>query len=180
MSLEEEIGSLKEEITFLIVGAENYGNVIIELLKILISKQFFCIYLTVNKPYETLISWLEKNNIQTDKLFFIDVTGSGGGTSERLTEKCLFLPSSEDLTCISIELIQAVEALKVERKVILFDSFSTFLIYNPLENMLKFIHFLIGRIRMLRVSLIILSLKEQTDVTTISQMTQFCDRVVKI
>jgi hypothetical protein len=48
------------------------------------------VYVTLNRPFSVLIKILEKNNINTDKLFFIDcITKTIGSESEE--KKCLFL-----------------------------------------------------------------------------------------
>ena len=80
-----------------------------------------------------------------------------------------------DVRDFGISITEAITALELKEKFIFFDSIDTLLIYNKEEVVLKFIHFLIGRIREWNVKGIIVTV-EKTEI--IPQLSEFCDKVI--
>lgn len=169
----------EQDIVLLITKPENYSKLILNLLNFLLVKmKLFGIYVTINKPFDSLSAWLEKNNIDVNKLFFIDAVTRTVAERSVLTEKCLFISSPTNLTDLSISLVQILKNPKPEKKFILLDSLSTLLIYNSPETVLQFVHFISSRIRMSRILGMFLCLEEEKSKKVISSLSQFCDKVV--
>ena len=104
-----------------VVNAKKYTEANIELLKILINeRKMLGIYLTINKPYVSIKKILEKNNIDTERIFFIDcITKTSGGNPE-ITENCLYIASPKNLTELGVALYQAMSAMKSKENKFLF------------------------------------------------------------
>jgi len=169
----------EQDIVLLISKPENYSKLILNLLNFfLVKMKLFGVYVTINKPFDSLRTWLEKNGIDVDKLFFIDAVTRTVSEKSMLTEKCLFISSPTNLTDLSISLTQILENPKPEKKFILIDSLSTLLVYNSSETVLQFVHFISSRIRMTRILGVFLCLEEEKSKKVISSLSQFCDKVI--
>ena len=182
-SLRSFIKNLKpKSVVLFIIDAEKYHEVHPLLLKIIIEEKCFAgIYITVNKPYKTLVNYLKENSIPTENIFFIDTISKFASEEVKITEDCLFIPSPSHLTDLGIALSQALEAMKHKKnKFIFLDSLSTLLIYNSFDVVAKFIHFIISRLRLLGLVGIILSIEKQIDRKMLNILIEMCDRVVEV
>lgn len=174
--------SPRGSVLLLLIDAENYTKINTLLLDVLINEQKLPgIYVTVNRPYTTLIRTLADKDIDTSRIFFIDMISQTVGEKFRDDYKnCVFISSPESLTELAIALGQAVQAIPEKNKFIFFDTLSTLLIYNHVGTVSKFIHFFSSKIRVWGVEGIILSLEKETDERLLSQLTQFSDDVLEI
>lgn len=172
----EKLKDLKQYVALATVGAKHYQKTNLEIIRHLINNENIPgVYVTLNKPFETMESILEKEKIDTKMIIFIDaVTKTAGGKIEK-TEKCLFIGAPDNLSDISIAMDQAVRALPSKNKFVFFDSLSTLLIYNDISTVARFIHFLAGKMRVWKVKGIIVSLRKEKDKELINELTQFCD-----
>ncbi|MEW5955463.1 MAG: ATPase domain-containing protein [Candidatus Micrarchaeota archaeon] len=136
------------------------------------------VYVTVNKPCDSLEAFFRKARIDLKKIFFLDlITLSSGGTAEK-KERRVFLESPRNLTEFSIALNELIAAIPAGKKFVVIDSFNTLLLYNDATTVMRFIHFLSGRLRTLGAHAVFLSAKEETDEKTIAQLNQFVEKVV--
>jgi KaiC/GvpD/RAD55 family RecA-like ATPase len=137
------------------------------------------VYVTLSRPYSVLIKILEKNNINTDKLFFIDCITKTIGT-ENEEKKCLFLENPQNLTNITIAIEEIISTIPSKNKSLFVDPLSTLLIYNQAETVSKFLHFLTGKIRILNLNGVLLSTEKEHDSEFADQMEQFVDKTVDL
>jgi KaiC/GvpD/RAD55 family RecA-like ATPase len=126
-----------------------------------------------------LIKILEKNNINTDKLFFIDCITKTLGL-EREEKKCLFLENPQNLTNIAIAIDEIMSAIPAKNKSLFVDPMSTLLIYNRVETVSKFLHVLTGKIRVLNLNGVLLSAEKELDPEFADQLEQFVDKTVDL
>ncbi|MFH1331792.1 MAG: ATPase domain-containing protein [archaeon] len=177
---DKEVKDLKEYIALATVDAENYQKTNLLLVKHLTKDEKIPgVYVTLNKPFEVMKKEFEKTGINTKLIIFIDaVTKTSGGKIEK-TKNCLFIGNPENLSDISLAMDQAVRALPGDGRFLFFDSLSTLLMYNQVETVARFIHFLAGKMRVWKVRGIIVSLKK-TDKELIDQLSQFCDVVIDL
>ena len=165
-----------------VVNAKKYTEVNIELLKILINEsKMFGIYVTINKPYVSIKKILEKNNIDTERIFFIDcITKTSGGNPE-ITENCLYIASPKNLTELGVALSQAMSAMKSkENKFLFLDSLSTLLIYNTAGTVAQFSHFLATKLRLFGLKGIFISIEKEMDEKMLLTLMKFCDEVITL
>lgn len=175
---DREVKDLKEYIALATVDAKNYQKTNLLLVKHLTkNKKIPGVYVTLNKPFEVMKKEFQKTGIDTRLIIFIDaVTKTSGGKTEK-TKSCLFIGNPENLSDISMAMDQAVRALPGKERFLFFDSLSTLLMYNRIETVARFIHFLAGKMRVWKVKGIIISL-EKTNTELIEELSQFCDVVI--
>jgi KaiC/GvpD/RAD55 family RecA-like ATPase len=167
-------------IALVLVEFKDYATASLNLITYLTEKKNeHGIYVTVNRPFNSLVNILKKNGADTSKLFFIDcITKKAGGSSER-KENCLFISSPSGLTDLGIAINEAINSLKKSKIFLFVDSVSTLLIYNKAENIAKFSHFLSGKLRTKGLDGILFSIESETDKKLISTISQFCDKVIR-
>lgn len=137
------------------------------------------VYVTLNRPYSVLTKILEKNNISTDKLYFIDCITKTLGT-ENEEKKCIFLENPQNLTNITIAIEEIMSTIPSNNKSLFVDPLSTLLIYNRGETISKFLHFLTGKIRVLNLNGVLFSSKKELDPEFADQLEQFVDKTVDL
>ena len=169
-------------VVLFIIDAKKYHKIHPKVLKMIIEEKCFAgIYITINKPYNTLIKYLKENRINTKNIFFIDAISRVAGGTIRMTKDCLFIPSPTQLTDLGIALTQALESMKHKgNKFIFLDSLSTLLIYNPFEVTAKFVHFIITRLRVFGLVGLIISIEKQIDERMLNILIEMCDKVVEV
>jgi len=169
-------------IVLFIIDAKKYHRLHAKILKILIEQRKFAgIYITVNKPYKSLIKYLEENKINTNNIFFIDAISKMVEDKMKLTEHCLFIPSPSHLTDLGITLTEAINVLKnKERKFVIIDSLSTLLVYNDLETVARFMHFIISKLRVFGLVGILISIEKQIDEKAVNLLIEMCDEIIEV
>lgn len=175
--LKEELKDLPSNwIALIITSSDQYVKVNTELLKLLMEEGLKGIYVTINKPYSSIIEFLKKNEVEVDRLYFVDcVTKMVKGGTER-GERCIFTHPS-NLTAISIAINELIQTVKGD-KFLFIDSLSTLLIYNSLGTTEKFSHFITNKIRVYNLKGVLLSLEEEMKEKL--KLAKFCDKVIKI
>lgn len=183
MDLAKELKKVKKKEIVLILSTEKkYLKTNLKILDILTnSLKEKGIYVTVNRPFDSLTELLEKNKINTKNIFFIDaITLTVVGEAKEVPN-CLFINSPNSLTELGIALGEAFKAMKTKTdRFIFFDSLSTLLIYNQSKSVTKFAHFLTGRMREWKIKGVLISLQKNVDEKLIAQVSQFCDRIIEV
>ena len=90
------------------------------------------IYVSLNKPQKSAEEYLIKNNINTDKLFFIDCV-----TQEKTREDVLHI-SPRELEKLSFAINTFIKDIK-GKKFLVIDALSTLLIYNNENKVASFV-----------------------------------------
>jgi hypothetical protein len=181
--LRQFIKSLKPKtVVLFIIDAKKYHKIHPKVLKMIIEERCFAgIYITINKPYNTLIKYLKENKINTKNIFFIDAISRVVGGTIKMTKDCLYIPSPTQLTDLAIAMTQAIESMKhKENKFIFLDSLSTLLIYNSFEVTAKFVHFIVTRLRVFGLVGLIISIEKQIDERMLNILIEMCDKVVEV
>lgn len=175
----KQLDDMDGYVVLLLVNINNYQQTSLDALSYLSKEKGLPgVYVSVNKPYKSIKSTLAKENIDPETMIFIDaITKVSGGDAEK-DGSCLYLDGPENLTDFSISITEAVTALEFKDKFLFFDSINTLLIYNSPEAVLRFFHFLTSRIRQWQVKGLIIALDKRTEKATISQISQFCDKVI--
>lgn len=166
------------EIILYLVSSKKYMNTNLSILKELINnKKAYCIYITVNRPYAPLITLLENEKIDTKRMFFIDaVTPTGNMRAGNVA----FVGSPSALTDISLVAESTVKSLPKGGRILFLDSITALSIYNDAGTIIRFSHFLTNKIREWGLSGVVISLKKETDEKLLSQLSQFCDKIIEV
>lgn len=178
---QSELKDLKEYIALATVDAKNYQETNIKIIKHLTQHDNIPgVYVTLNKPFSTLLSLFEKKGVDTRLIIFIDaVTKISGGELEK-KDNCLFIGNPENLSDISVAMDQAVRAIRGKEKFLFFDSLSTLLVYNKATTVARFIHFLASKMRAWQVKGIIISLRKESDQELINELSQIVDVLIDL
>ena len=177
--LKREVGNLKDYIVLIKVGAKDYQNANVAILKSLVNEQKTPgIYVTLNKPFEVMQRLLKKNNIDTRLIIFIDAFTDIKENKKRV-KNCLYIGSPEKLSDISIAMDQAVKSLPTKEKFLFFDSVNTLQVFNNPGTVMKFVHFLAAKIREWKVKGIIILISSSSDEPLTNELVQFCDTKIE-
>lgn len=179
-SIQKRFNRKGEYVALVLVKPANYQQVSIELVKYLTKdRRMPGVYISVNKPFSILHDRFRNAGIKDELIIFIDAVTNQEDATKKESEHCFYLDSPENLSDISIAISQAVEAIEHKEKFIFLDSLSTLLVYNDAETIVKFIHFLISKMRVWKVNGIILSLKKRGEASLIAELGQFCDMTIE-
>ena len=177
----KSVKDLKKYIVLATVDAKLYQKTNLGIIKHLIDKENIPgVYVSLNKPYETMKEIFKKDKIDTRMVIFIDAVTKTTGGKIKKTDECLFIGAPDNLSDISISMDQAVRAIPSDEKFLFFDSLSTLLMYNNVGTVAKFIHFLAGKMRVWKVKGIIVSLRKEKDSELIENLMQFCDVMLEL
>ena len=177
IKIEEELRKLQNDfIVLTIVPSDSYDEINSTILNFLVKKGRGT-YITINKPYSTLIKNLKDKGMNLNDLYFIDcITKELRGSC--IGENCSFIESPQDLTGVAVALDSLFK--KENHEFIYIDSLDTLSVYNDINKLIKFFHFLTGKIRLHSLSGVIIGIHEDTDKALISKLTQFCDKVIDL
>jgi len=181
MTLKEKFEGLPEPFVVLFIAdPKEYVTQNLALLNEFVNvKKLNGIYITVNRPYKSLVSLLQKESIDSSRMFFIDLITKTAADQPKREDNCIFMGSASNLTDLSVAISQAVSANPDEKKFIFLDSLSTMLIYNEAGSLSKFSHFLTSRLREWNVNGVFISLDTASDKDVTDTISQFCDRVIR-
>lgn len=168
------------DVTLLITEPQEYHEVNIAVIRLLHEEKGLPgVYVTGNKPYQTMVEFFEDEGIDTEDIFFIDAISKeiGGGDEER--ENVVFMDNPRNLTSLSIAISQAQGNIS-GKKFVFVDSLSDFSLYNNSDVVLEFSHHLTGKMQRWGVAGIIVAVQENVDEEVISHMRRFADRVIEV
>ncbi|RMF54725.1 hypothetical protein D6745_04375 [Candidatus Woesearchaeota archaeon] len=180
--IQNEIDSLPDNfIVGIVTKSDKYEKVNLHILNMMLhQKGHFGGYVAVNRPYKNMVELLTNQNMDFSNLFFIDcITQKLGG---RITndENCVYINSPSNLTDLAIALHNFAIAEVNAKKFLMIDSISTLLIHNDHETVQKFIHYLTGKIRLWGLKGVMITLHEETDEKLIAELSQFCDKIIRV
>ena len=169
----------KDDVVLIVVPAARYAQVNQDILSYLCNEMnYMCIYATVNMPYKVIAKTLSSKKINTDNIFFVDAVS--GVSVKNDAKNCIFINSPQSLTEISIAMSQAVNGIKERQKFVFLDSITTLMMYNSHTSVARFAHFLASKIREWNIKGFMITMQKETDEQFISELTQFCDKVVML
>lgn len=140
-NIKEIIG--KSEIIGLVIPDIEYNETLIS-LACAVSKYYNKIlYISINKPYESLAEKFRQNGTDVSKITFIDcITGTTKPVQS--TKSCIYVSSPKALNEIRLAFIDAVDKNGIEVAII--DSPSSLLVYYEHMDVLKFMHILMAKL----------------------------------
>ncbi len=170
----------KDQIVLFLISSEKYVSTNNRILKYYINnKKCYCVYITVNRAYVSLMNLFGKERIDTKKMFIIDAI-TPLATGVQRAGNVVFIGSPNGLTNISITATEALKSMPKENRILFLDSLSALILYNSAGSVAKFTHFLANRMKAWDIGGAVISMEKETDEKMISQLSQFCDKVVKL
>lgn len=173
-------GIKKGEIILLVSPSSIIHETDLRVLKQITSVADEGIYITISRPFLSLIKMLEDNKINTKKMFFIDLITATTSSNMERRDNCLFLSSPNNLTDLGIAIDQFLSAKPDSNKFIFIDNLTTFLIYNSESLMTEFVHYVINKMRVSNVLGVIMSVEEEIGSKLINTISSICDKVIKV
>lgn len=158
-----------------VCDAQRFNEYILRLARD-VSKESAIVYVTVNRPANTISELLLREGINASRLFIIDC--SPGHKQERLPN-CVYLDSSQDLTELGIAISAAVGRI-ANQKTLIIDSISMLLLYNDADIVGRFMNFVINKMRLLGVDVDVLTLKSDATRNVIATVAAIVDEVKEV
>ena len=174
INLKKEV--IRDQIIVLVIPNEKYSKLIIDVAKFFGDEYKSLCYVSLNKLYDSLTNILKKNNINQDRILFIDGITKSANPNLKEADNCIYVDSSSALTEISIIIHNVLETGKFES--FLFDSLSTLLIYNSSDAVCKFVHNLINKIKSSNTTAIFTALDGDTKSDLLKDISMFVDNVI--
>lgn len=181
-NLEKELENLPENfILGIIMPSDRYEEANMRLLSFLVNKKKSKgSYVAVSKPYNHTVSLLKRKDINTDNIHFIDCLTKSLGSKVTKTKSCVFIESPAHLTELGIALHDYFTSSGEKNRFLYIDSISSLLIHNSIDTVLKFVHYVTGKMRVFGFNGMLLSLHEEKDKKLVSHLSQFCDKVIRL
>ena len=170
-----------EEIYLIMASASDIRNKNIELIKMLLAKDYYVLVITTNQPYDVLKKNYEKQGVAMEKILIVDtITKYALGHDHEPVKNCRFVNNPADMTSIGIAVTESLGELKGKKVSMLFDSVNSMLIYISSQNITKFVHFITNRLRLLNFSGMFLAVEKGLDPDVLTQLTTFVDEVIDV
>lgn len=165
------------QILVLIIPNKDYQKRVTDLTKDIAKLSEKICYVSLNKPYKTLLKNFTDAGIDTTKFIFIDAITK---TAEMppVVENCEFVSSPGALTELSLAISNTLETKGVN--LIVFDSLSTMLVYEDENIVTKFVHSLMAKIRVMGCRGIFTCLKQDSDTVLLKDVNMFADKIIDI
>lgn len=168
---------LKNKKTLLIVMPPNqYQETIFDLLLQLNNNFNRIAYVSLNKLITPLRRSMEEKKIDLSKFYFIDAITKTAIPNPPTMENCIFVPSPNDLTKLSIAVTKVLQTFDPD--CIFFDSLSTLLIYEDITIISQFVHSLINKINAYGVRAVLTCLRGQKEEQLIKDLSLILDKVM--
>jgi len=175
MDLKKEV--VDNQIVVVLIPNEQFSAKLMEIVDVMAKNFKKVCYISMNKPYDTIIKTLEKNNVDPKKFYFIDCITRTVRKPEAV-DHCKFVTSPRALTELSITMTEVLKKQKVDS--LIFDSLSTLLVYESLMAVTKFAHTIIAQIRVSNSHGVFTSLKEDVNPALVKDLNMFADRVLDL
>jgi len=178
-ALDKELSKLPDDYIVLVeTSAENAFDVALAVVRFLTKKSDYGIIVSANRPYTTLLNAYQRNNIDTSKVFIVDLI-SKNLNGHFKAENVMFIDNVSSLTDISLSVNRHMKELN-GKKFVFFDSLTTMLIHNEPYVFARFIHSILTRMRLNGVGGVLISLTDSSNYDLRAEIAQLCDKVIKI
>ena len=164
------------EIILVKVNPKDYTSVLTETLKLLTS-MYDGVYIALNKPTTSIIKHFERENVNVERLVFIDCITAQFGQPEEI-DNCIFLESPNPVQ-IAVYVERAVEMLKSNIRFVYMDSLSTISLYKSPETLIKFMRQLTGRLRIVGVIGVFFVINGEIETPYLAQISLMCDSIIE-
>lgn len=177
IKIEDAFGKLEKPFTALILVSSNeYTQMQNEIIRKFQEQNV--IYITISNSYTKILSQLEKEKINSEKITFIDMISVDRGI-ETAQENVSLIESPTGLT----ELVEQLEKnlrKSEENTVVILDSISTMTVYNDARTAEKVIHTIVGKINTNNASAILMSSDSKEAEQITKTIGQFVDKTIVI
>ena len=164
----------RNQLVVLLLPGARYATRLVAAVKLLRKRYKKICYVSLSKPYTTVLEELKAARIPTDGFFFIDAAAECLALERR--ENAVCVGSAEDLTGLGVQLALCLKEFRPD--LVLLDSLSTLLIYNSPGASAQFAHFVAGEVRLAKTKGVFVALMEDKDSPLMKEVELFVDRVL--
>ena len=163
-------------IILIVTSKEKYNSSLSE-IQTQIANSFSKIgYVTINKPFNSVMQDLENKGIEKSKFVFADAITATVQTPQ-IVDNCIFVTSPNALTDLGLAFTSLYNDLGSE--VVVFDTISTLIVYQDIGSVTKFVHNLVTKSRVINKKLVLIALKEDSEIL-IKDLNMFVDKIVEM
>ncbi len=171
-------GIIKEletnDIVLVLISGEEYTHKTVQVMRELAQLGKKVCYVTLNKPYETLLKEIDDGSNANDNLHFIDCVGQRDAKNEK---NCTYISSPNELSKIDLAISNVLKEQKTQ--LLFFDSLATLLAYEDGATIVKFAHSIITELRMRNVKGIFVN-PEGKNAPMAIDLDMFVDKEIKL
>jgi KaiC/GvpD/RAD55 family RecA-like ATPase len=162
--------------TVVICNSRKHERMVIDLHKAVAKKFRKICMITIHEPFPILIKTLQEEKIDSSRYCFIDCI-SAEHSVVKDSKQCMYVSSPAALT----ELAIAIEKTRKKHNMdlIIFDSISALLVFNAETAVLRFLNFMVSRVRKTDTKAIY-SILQETRKEFLADLTLFADAVIEI
>lgn len=173
----EKIKTLGDQFTVLVIcPVQKLQDTISDIVRFLTEKNMPGIYVSFSKPYKSLKKILMENNLNTDRIFFIDCISHSMSEPKR-EDKVLYINNRGDLNSLGIGISQFIETIP-GKEFLLIDALETLLIYNKPDTIAMFVQSLIKKSSKFEMKTVILT--PRGDKELIDKIGMFFDKIIEV
>lgn len=162
----------ENNLILLSIPSKSYSGTLTDVIRQL-SKELD-LYVTLNNPYNFLVTKLKKEGVNSEKCYIIDTISSSINVKAS-TKNCTFVTAPNALTELSIAIHKAIK--KTSPKVMIFDSLSALLIYLPINSIVEFTQDLVTKLKESNTQAVFPIIKNKE---MINHMSMFISKVVEV
>lgn len=129
-------------ISLMLVPVENILKVNTEAIKLLQERDYKGIYISLSKDYLELSNIFKSENIDLEKLHFIDGISQMFGVAKVDRPNVTYVDGPLSIESIQKQILAIEKEMPEKKKFLFLDSITTVLLYNSLEKTLEFSNFL--------------------------------------
>lgn len=152
----------------------------LEALRGLTAADYTVVMITVTLPYIVVRRIFETQGINPEKIHIIDaVTKYSGGETPESGGMCTFISNPGNLTDIGIAANEVLRRIPEGKKCVVLDDISTLLLYSSSATIMKFVHFITNKLRILDVRGVLFAVEKGLAPPILAQLSTFSDTVVR-
>ena len=137
------------------------------------------VYVTVTKPYETLVREFEYLS-DAKNIKFIDCISRAAGIS-KLSPYCIYIESPTMLEKIGLDIMNVFkEVNESTKKYLILDSLSNLIIYNDADIVTEFFYHIVNRTRVKNIHTISLAIEEEGLEKQLNRLIYLNDKILKV
>lgn len=164
-------------VTLIVLSKEQYIGRMSEVARLMNESFSKTLFISLTQPYSSALETLRKNNVPVEKFTFIDVLTSTVRDPDP-DPNCSFVSSPSALTEISVAFSKAINDKKCDSA--FFDSISVLTIYEDQNAVIKFVHNILTKSRVIGTKTVFVCLKEDKDIPLIKDLYMFVDKVIDL
>lgn len=166
----------KNQVILVVISKSDYLLKSVEVMKAVDGYSQKTCYVALNKPYNSVLSSMQNNNINSSKFYFIDVLTATVQAPPKV-DNCTFVESPNAITDLSLSFSSAMQEKGCDTA--LFDSISTLIIHEGEASVIKLSQNLITKIRVQGKKMVLITLKEDSE-TLVKDLTMFVDTILEL